>query len=95
MPVFEPLDFNQPQNKLTEVAEQIRKQQLARNDYNFNNQFGATNPDAIADGDLQGKGTGTFLDTSKGGNSIDNIERNRETAINFYQPGKPYQVPGT
>ena len=95
MPVFEPLDFNQPKNKLTQVAEQIRIQQLARNDYSFENQFGATNPDAISDGDERGKGTGTFLDTSKGGNSVDNQERKKETAINFYQPDKPYQVPGT
>ena len=95
MAVYEPLDFNQPSNKLSEVAEKIRKQQLAKNDYSENNQFGATNQDAMSDGDEKGRGTGNFLDTSRGGTSIDNTERKREMAINFYQADKPYQVPGT
>jgi len=93
MATFEPLDFNQPQNKLTEVAEQIRKQQLARNDYSLQNQFGSTNPDAISDGDIFGKGTGTFLDTSAGGNSVDVTERINNIKINPYSFDKPYQNP--
>jgi hypothetical protein len=95
MAVYEPLDFNQPKNKLTEVAEQIRKQQIARNDYQLGNQYGASSPDAQSDGDLQGKGTGVFLDTSRGGNSVDMAERKNEIKINQYQFDKPYQVPGT
>ena len=55
MAVYEPLDFAQPQNKLTEVAEQIRKQQIARNDYQLDKQYGTSSPDAMSDGDLQGK----------------------------------------
>ena len=94
MATFEPLDFNQPMNKLTEVASQIRKQQLARNDYSLENQFGATNPDAISDGDNKGKGTGVFLDTSAGGNVIDIAERKNAIKINQFQPDKPYQVAG-
>lgn len=31
---------------------------LARSDYNRENQYSATHPDALADGDVQGKGTG-------------------------------------
>jgi len=93
MATYEPLDFAQPQNKLTEVAEQIRKQQLARNDYSLENQFGATNPDAISDGDNIGKGTGTFLDTSAGGDSTDITERNNNIKINPYSFDKPYQNP--
>lgn len=93
MAQFESLDFTQPQNKLSEVADQIRKQQLSRNDYTLQNQFGSTNPDAISDGDLFGKGTGTFLDTSKGGNSIDVLERNNSIKINQFSFDKPYQNP--
>jgi hypothetical protein len=95
MAVYEPLDFAQPQNKLTEVAEQIRKQQIARNDYQLDKQYGTSSPDAMSDGDLQGKGTGVFLDTLRGGNSLDMAERKSEIKINQYQADKPYQVPGT
>ena len=94
MATFEPLDFNQPMNKLTEVASQIRKQQLARNDYSLENQFGATNPDAISDGDNKGKGTGVFLDTSRGGSSVDAQERKNGIKINQYSFDKPYTIPG-
>jgi hypothetical protein len=94
MAVYEPLDFSQPQNKLTEVAEQIRKSQIARNDYQLGNQYGAASADAISDGDIQGKGTGVFLDTSRGGHSVDMADRKNEIKINQYQAGTPYQVPG-
>jgi hypothetical protein len=95
MAVYEPLDFNQPQNKLTEVADAIRKQQFARNDYKLGKQYGATSPDAMSDGDEKGKGTGVFLDTLRGGSSLDAAERKNEIKINQYQFDKPYQVPGT
>jgi hypothetical protein len=49
----------------------------------------------MSDGDLQGKGTGVFLDTLRGGNSLDMAERKSEIKINQYQADKPYQVPGT
>lgn len=93
MPQFESLDFTQPMNKLTEVAEQIRKQQLSRNDYSFDNQFGANNGDAMSDGDQYGKGTGTFLDTSAGGSSSDITERINGVKVNQYSQNKPYQNP--
>ena len=35
-----------------------RHQEITRSDYNIENQYGATHPDAISDGDVQGKGTG-------------------------------------
>ena len=95
MATFEPLDFNQPDNKLTQVAKQIRTQQLVKNDYSINNQFSATNPDAMSDGDVLGKGTGTFLDTSAGGSSVDIAERINNIKINQFSFDKPYQVPGT
>jgi hypothetical protein len=94
MATFEPLDFNQPDNKLTQVAKQIRTQQLVKNDYGIDNQFGATNPDAVSDGDAFGKGTGIFLDTSAGGSSVDIAERINNIKINAFSFDKPYTVPG-
>ena len=94
MAVFEPLDFNQPDNKLTQVAKQIRTQQVTKNDYQLDKQYSSTSPDAISDGDIQGKGTGVFLDTSAGGNVIDIAERKNAIKINQFQPDKPYQVAG-
>ena len=35
-----------------------RHQEITRSDYNIENQYGPTHPDAISDGDPQGKGTG-------------------------------------
>ena len=35
-----------------------RKDEIVRSDYNIENQYGPTHPDAISDGDAQGKGTG-------------------------------------
>ena len=35
-----------------------RHQEITRSDYNIENQYSATHPDAISDGDAQGKGTG-------------------------------------
>ena len=35
-----------------------RNNEIVRSDYNIENQYGPTHPDAISDGDPQGKGTG-------------------------------------
>ena len=35
-----------------------RHEEIIRSDYNIENQYGPTHPDAISDGDAQGKGTG-------------------------------------
>ena len=35
-----------------------RHEEITRSDYNIENQYGPTHPDAISDGDPQGKGTG-------------------------------------
>lgn len=87
----EPIDTIQPSNRLTEIADRLRKDLITRNNYGGDkNIYGATNKDAIGDGDLQGKGTGQFLDTLNGGNITDNIERKNEIKINSYQPDKPY-----
>ena len=89
----ERLDFSQPANDLTAVADLQRKSLLVKNDYKTVNPYSAVNPDAISDGYESGKGTGIFLDTINGGSSIDIIERKNEIKINEYQPNKPYTTP--
>jgi hypothetical protein len=89
----ERLDFSQPANDLTAVADLQRKSLLVKNDYKTVNPYSAVNPDALSDGDESGKGTGIFLDTINGGSSIDIIERKSEIKINEYQPNKPYTTP--
>lgn len=89
-----PLDFSQPANKLTAIADIERKKNLVKNDYNQQgNLYSSTNPDAMGDGDTLGRGTGIFLDTANGGTSVDIAERKSEIKINKYQPNKPYTTP--
>ena len=53
-----------------------RNENIVRNDYNINEEYGPTHPDAISNGDPQGKGTGHgghghwLPDCSKPTNSI-------------------------
>jgi hypothetical protein len=92
-----PLDFSQPVNRLTSIAEIERKKNLVKNDYNQQgNQYSSTNPDAVGDGDAIGRGTGTFLDVynEDAGTSVDVFERKMNIKFNAYQPNKPYQVEG-
>jgi hypothetical protein len=92
---LEPLDFSQPSNRLSKIAEQQRSILFPRNDFvQFKNEYNATNPDALADGDEMGRGTGTFLDVynEKAGTSIDVTERKLEVKINKYSPANPYKV---
>lgn len=93
MATTERLDFSQPDNELSQIAEQQRQRLIPKNDYKTSNQYSATNKDAISDGDEYGKGTGSFLDTSNGGSSIDKLERINEIKINEYQKDKPYTTP--
>jgi hypothetical protein len=51
-----------------------RAKLFPKNDYKPTNQYSAVNPDAIADGDAQGKGTGGFLDVyNQGAGAIQDI----------------------
>ena len=93
MATTERLDFSQPNNELSQIAEQQRQRLIPKNDYKSSNQYSATNKDAISDGDEFGKGTGVFLDTMNGGSSIDNAERKNEIKLNEYQKDKPYTTP--
>ena len=89
----ERLDFSQPKNDLTAIADLQRKSLIVKNDYKTVNPYSSVNPDAISDGDESGKGTGIFLDTINGGSSIDIVERKNEIKINEYQKDKHYTTP--
>jgi len=89
----ERLDFSQPANDLTTIADLQRKSLIVKNDYKTVNPYSSVNPDAISDGDESGKGTGIFLDTINGGSSTDIVERKNEIKVNEYQPNKPYTTP--
>jgi hypothetical protein len=81
------------QNRLTEIAEQERGRLLPKNDYIANaDEYSATNPDAMADGDSKGRGTGVFLDVynQSVGTKEDVFERKNEVKINKFGPSKPY-----
>lgn len=93
MPVLEPMDYSQPSNLLTQYADIERKKLIPKNDYKQTFEYSATNPDALSDGDIKGKGTGIFLDSINGGNNIDIIERKAEIVINKYKEENPYTKP--
>lgn len=91
----QPLDFSQPANRLTAIADNERKKNLVKNDYKQQgNEYSSTNPDAMGDGDTLGRGTGTYLDVYNplAGTSIDIAQRKNEVKINKFQPNKPYKV---
>jgi hypothetical protein len=96
MAQLEPTDLSQPKNDLSSIAEAERRKLFAKNDYQLKtNEYSSTNPDALATGDEQGKGTGGFLDTTNqaAGSRTDIIERKTEIKVNEYQPNKPYTYP--
>lgn len=90
------LDFSQPANKLSEIAEQERGKLFPRNDYSpESQQYSASHPNAMADGDDEGRGTGKFLDiyNQNAGTSVDVNERKEDIKINKYNADKPYYIP--
>lgn len=89
----ERIDLEQPDNEMSQIAEQQRARLIPKNDYKDVNPYSSTNPDAISDGDEKGKGTGVFLGTVNGGSSVDVLERKNEIKINEYQYDKPYTTP--
>jgi hypothetical protein len=96
MPAREPLNFDQPNNELSQIADLERKKLLPKNDYaKTANEYSAVNKDAIADGDLLGKGTGDFLDVynQQAGAIQDIIERRNEITFNEYKANNPYTTP--
>ncbi len=88
------IDLNQDvANQLTAIADVERKRLITRNDYAAQAQIYSVNsPDAIADGDELGRGTGIFLDVYNptAGTSTDVAERKNEIKINKFNANKPY-----
>ena len=88
------IDLNQNvENQLTAIADVERKRLITRNDYAAQAQIYSVNsPDAIADGDELGRGTGIFLDVYNptAGTSTDVAERKNEIKINKFNANKPY-----
>ena len=95
MAQVEPLNFAQPDNELSRIAAAERAKLFPRNDYANNNQYSSVNPNALADGDEKGRGTGNFLDVYNQniGTRTDVIERKSEIKVNEYQVNKPYTTP--
>jgi hypothetical protein len=89
-----PIDLTQTENnKLTVIADVERKKNIVKNDYNeAGNQYSDTNPDALADGDTLGRGTGIFLDifNDTAGTSVDIFERKNNIKFNPYNADKTY-----
>jgi len=88
-----PLDFTQStDNELSKIAEEQRKKLFPKNDYTTANQYSSTNPDALANGDELGRGTGGFLDVynNVAGTLTDNVERKNEIKTNRYNSSNTY-----
>jgi hypothetical protein len=93
MPVqSDKIDFSQPDNEMSRIAEEQRKRLFPRNDFKPTDQYSAVHPDALADGDANGKGTGGDLDiyNQKAGSSVDRSERIDDLKINKFSPNNPY-----
>jgi len=88
------IDLSQTEpNQLTSIADAERKKLITRNDYADGvDEYSVTNPDAIADGDDMGRGTGIYLDVynENGGTIIDVAERKNEIKINKFNKFKTY-----
>lgn len=96
MAVTEPLNFEQPDNELSQIAEMQRQMLFPKNDFKKTlNEYSTVNPDALADGDRDGKGTGEFLDVfnQQAGAIQDIQERKAGIVINEYKPNAPYTTP--
>lgn len=89
----EPIDLTQVEdNQLSTYAEQERNKLFPKNAYNENNKYSQVNPDALADGDDLGRGTGDFLDVNNtdAGTRTDINERTGNVKINRYNNKKTY-----
>ena len=91
----EPIDVSQPKNDLGKIAEMERAKLFPKNAYNYANQYSAVNPDALATGDVNGKGTGGDLDifNTEAGSVVDIKERKLQTVVNEFKPTPPYTTP--
>lgn len=76
---------------LRDVAANEKKKLTAKNEYKeLSDEYSATHPNAISDGDEKGKGDG-----GKGtiGTKTDIETRTKNTVLNQYNNNKPYENP--
>jgi hypothetical protein len=88
------LDFSQPDNALSKVAEEQRKRLFPRNDFKPTDPYSSVHPDALATGDKIGRGTGVELDiyNQNIGTSTDVAERKDDIKVNKYNSFNPYYI---
>ena len=88
------IDLTQTEdNKLTLIADQERAKLIPKNDYKQTaDEYSVTNPDALADGDSKGRGTGIYLDVynQTAGTREDVNERTSEIRVNKYNSSRTY-----
>jgi hypothetical protein len=86
------MDFSQPDNQLSKIAEEQRKKLFPRNDFKPTDPYSSVHPDALANGDKIGRGTGGELDVynQAAGTSTDIAERKEDLKINKFSPNNPY-----
>lgn len=93
-------------NKLELAAIQQRNILIPLNNYNYSDasqNYGATHPNALSDGDNKGKGTSSFLDIMNGGSDIDingnpflvGSGRLQNIGFNQYNKDNGYETPDT
>jgi len=89
------LNFTQPDNQLSAIANAERSKLFPRNDYSPSSEsYSAQHPDAMSDGDDLGRGTSSFLDihNQKVGTKTDVQEREMEVKVNRFSKDNPYFV---
>jgi len=87
------LQFDQPANKLSEIAEAERGKLFPKNDFSPKSEsYSPQHPDAMADGDAIGRGTAKFLDVynTQAGTSTDIQERIGDIKINKFNSSNTY-----
>lgn len=88
------LDFSQNiPNQLSAYAEAERNKLFSKNDFSSeSDQYSSTHPDAMADGDQNGRGTGIYLDVynTQAGTSEDIVERKSGIKTNRYNSSNQY-----
>lgn len=94
MPSLIPIDLSQNiPNELTDISNSERARLYPRNDFIPGvDEYSVTNPDALADGDSMGRGTGVFLDVfnDNAGTIEDITERRNEIRVNEYNQNNRY-----
>jgi hypothetical protein len=96
MPVqSDKMDFSQPENELSMIAEQQRAKLFPKNDFSpESDSYSSVHPDALATGDNKGRGNGIELDvySENIGTSSDINARKEELKVNKYSQNNPYYV---